>query len=232
MHDAVGASYTDYARNLPSPPSSPPHSSITITTSTATTSTTVMHAHVSFSVYLMSQYASLYLYIYIYVYRCCFRYHVFSQVGDLFANPKGPLPEDISQHNWFRPSVNVACRVGVYSYNSPCPPAYNVDPVVLCFVLGGDGALLNIVLRGERGSLHEGTHAESPLHTGPQTCREVSSGTCQHCRSTVMRSWLLFYTDMCLESTPTPNGSVWNFKDDPIMCCSRPVVHELVERRV
>ena len=64
MHDAVGANYTDCARNLPSPPSPPPHSSSTITTLTTNTSTTVMHAHVSSSVYLMSQYAS-YIYIYI-----------------------------------------------------------------------------------------------------------------------------------------------------------------------
>ena len=128
MHDAVGANCTDYARNRPSPPS-PPHSSITITTSTTTTSSTVMHAHVSSSVYLLSQYASyiyVYTHFYIYIYICT---HISMLLQTLyyhrwvffFASPKSQLPEDNSQHNWFRPSGNVACRVGVYSHYNPCP---------------------------------------------------------------------------------------------------------------
>ena len=31
---------------------------------------------------------------------------------------------------------------------------------------------------------------------------------------------------------PHPNGSVWNFQNDPIMWCSDPVVHALIGRRV
>ena len=40
------------------------------------------------------------------------------------------------------------------------------------------------------------------------------------------------FTQTCVWSRSPPNGSVWNFLDDPVMCCSRPVVHAMIERRV
>ena len=40
------------------------------------------------------------------------------------------------------------------------------------------------------------------------------------------------FTQTCVWSRSPPNGSVRNFNDDPILCCSRPVVHALIERRV
>ena len=40
------------------------------------------------------------------------------------------------------------------------------------------------------------------------------------------------FTQTCVLSRSPPNGSVCNFKDDPMLCCSRRVVHALIERRV
>ena len=49
---------------------------------------------------------------------------------------------------------------------SPLAPDYSVDPVVhISVFVGDDGALLNIAVRGDGGSLHNDTDVGSSLHT-------------------------------------------------------------------